>query len=56
MNDEMQCLVTLELPFDPNEKIFNSVDEDGKALGDPYSYNDFLEEMKNISGISRDLC
>jgi len=54
--DEIQSLVALELPFDPDEKILNDTDEYGNVLGDPYSYNDFLEKIENISGICKDLC
>ena len=56
MNDEILPLPIFPLPFDPNEKIFNYIDEEtGEILGPPYSYNDFIDKINNISGINEEL-
>jgi len=46
----------LDLPFDPNEKIFHMIDEETEeSIGDAYSYNDWIEILMDISGIDKDL-
>lgn len=53
---EIESLIPLPLPFDPNAKIFNCVNEEtGEVLGKPYSYNDFIDKIINISGINEEL-
>ena len=55
-NDEIEPLLPLPLPFNPDAKIFNCVDEEtGEIIGEPYSYSDFLKKIDNISVIDEGL-
>jgi hypothetical protein len=45
----------LPLPFDANDKIFLCTDEEGEIIGESYSYNDWIEKIKNIARINEDL-
>ena len=62
MNDEIGLIILLPFPFDENEKIFNRWDEDREIIGEwvdeldeSYSYNDFMQEIMDISGLNKDL-
>jgi hypothetical protein len=55
-NDEIKPLVALPLPYNSDDKIFSCVDEEtGEIIGEPYSYNDFLNKIENISRINKQL-
>ncbi len=43
------------LPFSLDEKVFQVYDEDGEPIGQPHSYNDFIKQINNISGVNPDL-
>lgn len=44
------------LPFDPDAKIFHHFDEEtGEEISPPSSYNDFLKQIIDISGINEEL-
>lgn len=45
-----------QLPFGLDDKIFYFHDEDGNHIGEPYSYNDYLQKLKDISGVNPELC
>ena len=45
----------IPLPFDADGKIFCSCDDDGNQIGEKYSYNDFMNEIESISGLSEKL-
>lgn len=54
--NEIKKIVPSALWFDPNEKIFQMIDEETEeAIGDPYSYNDWIQSLMDISGVSEDL-
>lgn len=54
--DEIENIIPPPLPFSLDAKIFKSHNEEtGEVIGDPYSYNEWVEQLKNISGISEDL-
>jgi hypothetical protein len=56
MDNEIQKIIPPPLPFSLDEKIFVVTDEEtGEAIGEPYSYNDFIQTIKDISGINPDL-
>ena len=42
-------------PFDLDENIFHFSDDDGNIIGESYSYNDLIQEIKNISRVNADL-
>lgn len=55
--NEIQFIIPPALPYSLDEKIFNHIDQEtGGIYGDPYSYNDWISEIKNISGVNEDLC
>lgn len=55
MMEEILKITTAPLNFSPNDKIFQTFDEDsGKPIREPYSYNDWIIQIKNISGISEE--
>lgn len=55
-NNEIEPIVPLSLPFNTNDKIFNIVNEEtDEIIGEPYSFNDFLQKIHDISGINEDL-
>lgn len=55
MNDEIEPIIPLPLPFSLDEKVFQDRDDEGNILGEPYSMNDALKFLENISGINEDL-
>jgi len=55
MKDEIQHIIPASLPFGLDDKIFSDTDEEGNIIGPDYSYNDFIERIKMISGVSEDL-
>jgi hypothetical protein len=53
MSNDKEILLTItpaKLPFDENDKIFY-YDEESEF----FSYNDFLETIKSMAGVSEDL-
>ena len=53
---EIQWVTPLPLPFNLDDTIFNYTDQEtGEMLGGPYSYNDWLKIIQNISGVTPDL-
>lgn len=50
-NEELQSIILPNFPVDLDEKIFISVDEDGEEIGEPYSYNEFIDGIIDISGL-----
>ncbi len=51
MNDEIEEITPLALPFGMDEKIFQYLDDEGDIIGDAYSLNDWHRMIKNISGL-----
>ncbi len=43
------------LPFNLDEKIFNYTDEEGNIIGEPYSYNDWIQKIIDMSGVNEEL-
>ena len=43
------------LLFDMDAKIFQDCDDEGFPVGEPYSYNDGLQILKNMSGVNVEL-
>lgn len=54
-NQEIMEITPPPLCFDENAKIFFTVDEDTGEVLENYSFNEWLEKIKNISGINEDL-
>jgi hypothetical protein len=52
---DIEKIKPIKLPFSEDEKIFYFADEEGNPVGEPYSYNDFLKQIKSISGVNEDL-
>jgi hypothetical protein len=54
---EIEPIVPLPVPlnFDPDAKIFNIVDEETDEILETYSYNDWLQRIKDFSGVNEDL-
>lgn len=55
LSDEILQIKPPPLPFNENDKIFNCIDEEGNIIGDTYSYNDWIQKIKDISGVSEEL-
>ncbi len=56
MNEEIKTIIPPVPPFSMDDKIFILTDpETGESIGDPYSYNDWIKQIKDISGVSPDL-
>lgn len=54
--NEIEQIKPFSNPFDENEKIFHFFDpEREEYIGEPYSYNEALEFIKNISGLNNEL-
>ena len=53
--EEIEEIIPFSLPFDPDDNIFSTHDDEGNEIGPPYSYNDFVKEIMKISGVSEDL-
>ena len=44
------------LPFSLDDKIFQCTDpETGDVIGEPYSYNDFMQSIEDLSGVNEEL-
>lgn len=59
MNDEIQEMTPLSLPFDPDDKIFyhsyeDEDDEEENEIGEPYSYNEWIQKIKDMSGVNEE--
>ena len=56
MSEEIELIIPPMLPFGENDKIFYNTDEEtGDPIGEPYSYNDSVINLRNISGINEEL-
>ncbi len=56
MFGEIEPLEVLPLPFNQDDKIFFPIDQEtGEIIGDPYSFNDFIQKINDISGINEEL-
>lgn len=55
MNDDILSIIPPSFPYDLDAKIFCFHDEEGNPIGEPYSYNDKLKALKDISGINNEL-
>ena len=53
-DEEIEGIILTRLPFSMDDKIFMCSDE-GEPIGEPYSYNEWLEMIKDISVVSEDL-
>lgn len=53
--DNIIPIISLPLPFNTSDKIFSVTDENGNIIGDKYSYDDFIQEIKDISGVNPEL-
>lgn len=54
MNDILE-ITPPKFPIDLDAKVFQSHDEDGNPIGEKYSYNDFVKQIEDISGVSKEL-
>jgi hypothetical protein len=55
-DNPIKPIIPVALPFSPDDKIFHHTDEEtGENIGDPYSYNDFLQSIIDISGVNEEL-
>ncbi len=54
MMDDILPVNPLPLPFNEDDKIFSYLDDEGQVISEPYSYNDWIQEIKNISGVNQD--
>lgn len=55
-NEEIEKIIPPQLPFGMDDKIFSYVDlETGEVIGEPYSQNDWIKMIKDISGVNSDL-
>lgn len=54
---EIEPIIPLPLPlnFNPDAKIFNIVDEETDEILETYSYNDWLQWIKDFSGVIEEL-
>ena len=55
MNDELMKITPMPIPFNEDDKIFLSTDEDGNIIGEPFSYNDFIKKINDLCGVEEDL-
>lgn len=53
--DDILSITPLPLPFHPDDKIFQIVDDEGNIMGEPYSHNDWIAMVESISGINEEL-
>lgn len=54
-NDEILEIIPCTSPFKTDEKIFFVLDEEGNISGEKYSLDEWIEIIKNISGINEEL-
>jgi hypothetical protein len=52
---EIEPIIPLPLPFDPDEKIFKTVDEETDEVLETYSYNDWLQKIQDMAGVNEEL-
>jgi hypothetical protein len=50
--DEILEITPPPLPYSMDDKIFIARDEEGSEIGEPYSLNDWLKQIQDISGVS----
>lgn len=53
--DDIEPIMCTPPPFGLDDKIFYINDEDGNCLDGPFSYNDCIQMIKNVSGVSPEL-
>lgn len=51
-NNDILFIEALPFPYDPDAKMFNSYDEEGNVIGEPFSYNEWIQHIKDISGVT----
>ena len=52
--DEILPINPIPTPFGLNDKIFHRCDEEGNEIGEPYSYNEWIQKFKDISGVNKE--
>jgi hypothetical protein len=55
MNDEIMGIVPIPCPFSYEDKIFYENDDEGNPIGEPYSVNDWIKMLNNVSGLTEEL-
>lgn len=55
LNKLIQAPPPLQFPYHPDDKVFKYVDEEGNEIGDPYSYNEWIEKIKSFSCVNEEL-
>lgn len=54
MMDDIIPIKPQPLPFSLDDKIIQTVDDEGNVIGDPYSYNDWVALIESISGVNKE--
>lgn len=54
MNEILE-IIPAPLPFKTSDKIFHNHDEEGNPIGDPYSFDDEIKFLNDISGVNEEL-
>lgn len=54
MDDNIEPITPPKCPFNLDDMIFYIKDDEGNPIGEPYSYNQFIEELHAISGVNED--
>ena len=57
MNDEfdiIERIIPPPLPYGLDDKIFGNYDDEGNLLGELYSYNDAVKQIKSMSNLNSD--
>lgn len=55
LNLDIEPIIPPKLPYELDEKIFYPTNDEGEIIGEPYSYNDWVNKIKMISGVNEDL-
>lgn len=55
VDDDILPIEPPKLPFGMDDKIFNTTDDEGSIIGEPYSMNDWNQKIKDISGVNEEL-
>lgn len=55
MSEEILEIPELHLAISMDDKIFNCWDDEGNVIGEPYSYNDWLQMIRDTSGVNEQL-
>lgn len=54
LNDKILGIIPPALPYGLDDKVFRTVDDEGN-IGEPFSYNDQLKLLDQMSGINEEL-